>query len=480
MAGRPKISPTFAIVAGLTSLAAVLRFATLDVQSFSADESVTAGGVLVPDFFQMLKEVAGGEATPPFYYVLAWFWSKPFGLGEVGLRSLSALIGTALVPLAYVLGAKLASRRVGVVLCALVAVNPMLVWYSQEARAYSLLALTSAASVLLFAYVLESPTRRRLVLWAVVSALTLWTHYFGLLIVAAEAIWLLVTLRRQREVWLANGAVMVAGLMLVPLAIEQTSDDRTGWITEIPLADRLRDAGEQFLVGPYAAELSYVVPVSATLVGIGLVLLAWRGEGREHRGAAIAALLGLFVALVPLGLALVGADRVLDKNLLPALVPLMLVVAAGLGARRAGLLGAAAAIGLCAVSVLVVIRVAESPGLQRADYRGAAELVRAGPTTGVVARANGGASLRLYLDVNARWEYPPVNELVVIGWWDDAHISQSFTGFEPTERSIIGGLKVTRLRSKRPRRVKEGALRRLEPAGVSFLLYEAPSADTAG
>jgi mannosyltransferase len=461
-----------AIVVGITVVAALLRFATLDVQSFSADESVTAGTVLDPNFIQMLKEVAGGESTPPLYYVIAWFWSKLFGTGEVGLRTLSALIGTALVPVAYALGAKLVSRRVGVVLCALVAVNPMLVWFSQEARAYSLLALTSTASVLLFVYALESPTRRRLALWAAASALTLATHYFGLIIVAAEAIWLLAS-RRQRDVQLAVGAVTAAGLALAPLAIHQAGGDQTGWITEIPLGKRLSDMDE-FLVGATGDDLAYVLPISVALVGVGLLLLALRADGRERRGAGVAAALGLAVVIVPLALILVDADRVLGKNLLPALVPLGLVVAAGFGARRSGLLGTAAAVGLCAVSALVVIRVAESPELQRTDYRGAAKLIRAGPSAAIVARENAGATLKLYLGVEGYWDNPPVDELVVLGWWDDGLVSRTFAGFEPTEQRELGGLQFTRLHSSRPRRVQRAALTRLEPS-LSLVLYEDPS-----
>jgi len=468
-----------AIVAGLTVVAALLRFTTLDVQSFWYDESVTAGRVLDPNFIQMLKELAGRESTPPLYYVMAWFWSKLFGTGEVGLRALSAVIGTAVVPVAYALGARLASRRVGAVLCALVAVNPMLVWFSQEARAYSLLVLTSIASVFLFAYVLESPARRRLALWAVASALTLATHYFGLFLVAAEAIWLLARWRRRRDVQLAIGAVIAAGLVLLPVAVYQALDNRTGWIARIPLGDRLRDMADAFLVGPTGAELAFVVPIAATLVGVGLALLAWRAEGRERYGARVAAGLGLAVVLVPLALALVGTggDRVLDKNLLPALVPLMLVVAAGLGARRSGLLGPAAAVGLCAVSILVVIRVAASPELQRPDWRGAAKLIRAGPSAAVVAPQDGGNPLRLYLGTDHYWEGfdPPVNELVVVGRRERAHVARSFAGFEPTERRELGRLEVTRLRSRRSRRLRPSALARLEPGGVSLLLYKAPS-----
>jgi mannosyltransferase len=357
-----------AIIALLTALAALLRFATLDVQSFAHDEAVTAGRVLDPNFIQMLKEIAGGESTPPLYYVGAWFWSKLFGTGEVGLRALSALIGTALVPIAYALGAKLVSSRVGAVLAALVSVNPMLVWFSQEARAYSLLVLTSAASLLLFVYALESPTRERLALWGGASALTLATHYFGLFLVAAEAMWLFPRLRRPSDARLAGGVVIAAGLVLAPVAVYQAVQNRTGWIARIPLGERLRDTAEGFLVGPTGAKLAYLVPAAAALVGVGLALLAWRGEGRECAGARLSAGLGVAVVLMPLALAVAGPDRVLNKNLLPALVPLALVVATGLGARRAGMLGAAGTAGLCVISILVVVRVADTPRLQRPDW----------------------------------------------------------------------------------------------------------------
>ena len=86
--GRNALRADLVIVAGLTVLAAVLRFVTLDVQSFDHDESVTAGQVLDPNFVEMLKMVPERESAPHLYYVTAWFWSKLFGTGEVGLRAL--------------------------------------------------------------------------------------------------------------------------------------------------------------------------------------------------------------------------------------------------------------------------------------------------------------------------------------------------------------------------------------------------------
>src|SRR5947207_1635776 len=73
-----------------------------------------------------------------------------------------------------------------------VAVGPLLVWYSQEARAYALLVLTSALTIWLFAAALQEPERRTwLAWWAAAASLALLSHYFAAFLVVPEAAWLL-------------------------------------------------------------------------------------------------------------------------------------------------------------------------------------------------------------------------------------------------------------------------------------------------
>src|SRR5438067_4239503 len=88
---------------------AVLRFATLGVQSYWLDEAATVH-LVRKGFGPMISGVARGESTPPLYYALAWVWAKVFGTGEVGLRSLSALLGTATIVVAYALGRRVAGH----------------------------------------------------------------------------------------------------------------------------------------------------------------------------------------------------------------------------------------------------------------------------------------------------------------------------------------------------------------------------------
>ncbi len=162
-------TPTRQAVIGLTVLGALVRFGTLDLQSFEYDETFTVFLVRM-DLGGMLSTIPDTEATPPLYYVLAWLWSQAFGTGEVGLRSLSTLLGTALVPLAYAAGATLVSRRVGLVVAALVTVNPYLIWMAQEARSYSLMLVLSTLSFIFFLRAADGRDGARDVLWWAVAA----------------------------------------------------------------------------------------------------------------------------------------------------------------------------------------------------------------------------------------------------------------------------------------------------------------------
>ena len=181
-------SRAFWIVAGLTALAAALRFSTLGLQSYHHDEIVTASRILRDGFWHAMSAVGFSESAPPLYYVLAWLWTQLTGTGEFGLRSVSALAGVATVPVAYLIAVELRGRRAGIAAAALVAVNPMLLWYSQEARAYALFALLTAVSLLYFVRALDRGRRRDFTGWGIASALALATHYFAVFPVAAEAL----------------------------------------------------------------------------------------------------------------------------------------------------------------------------------------------------------------------------------------------------------------------------------------------------
>ena len=278
-------------------LGAALRFPTLDRQSFWLDELVTVS-LLDRGLGDVLREIPRTEATPFVYYVVAWAWRSIFGLGEVGLRSLSALAGTATIPVAYGAGAVLVSRRAGLVAAALVAINPFLVWYSQEARSYALLALLGAAiGARLRSRASRGPQRG----WPggrLVSALAIATHYFAVFLVAAEAVWLLVRLRPRRPVVArvarTGGRRSSAHL---PLVLAQRGNAEAVAGSSLVVADR-GDPEEPRRRLQLSRPRRSAARSRRCSSSSGVVLVARLAPG-ERRGALIAGSLALAAILTP-------------------------------------------------------------------------------------------------------------------------------------------------------------------------------------
>jgi uncharacterized membrane protein len=365
-------------VVTLTVLGAILRLYRLGHQGFWFDEANTALLVhLSPG--KMLGLIPQSESTPPLYYCVAWVWARIFGYGEVGLRSLSALAGVLVVPVAYGAATRLVSVRAGVIAAALVAFNPLLIWYSQEARSYELLVLFSALSLLAFASLLDHPTRRAAALWVIASALALATHYYTILIVVPEALWLLVVHRWRRPVQAALAIVALCGLALIPLAISQKGTGRTNWIAHASLARRVKHIVPQFVIGFGSPAYSVLEPVAVALAVFGLALMATRSERFERSGALLAgglALAGFIVGLLLVG---VGIDDLLTRNVLALWLPAAVAVAGGFAAQRARLAGGLAATAFCVVGIVAAVGVARERDLQRPDWRPVAQLLGTRP-----------------------------------------------------------------------------------------------------
>lgn len=405
-------SRAFWIVAGLTVLAAALRLTTLGLQAYHHDEIVTASRVLRGSFWHAMDAVGFSESAPPLYYAVAWVWTQLTGTSEVGLRSLSAAAGVATVPVAYLLGAELRGPRAGIVAAALVAVNPMLVWYSQEARSYSLLALLTAAAALHFVRALDSGRRRDFNRWGIASALALATHYFAVFSIVLEALWLL--RRRGRDAFAGLRIVAVAGLLLTPLAIHQMSLGHAQWIGKHTLGHRLWEAGVTFMVGETGdiiARPERLLPAIVPLLAVAgaMLLLALRGERRERRAGGRMLAIAAATVATPLVVALLlrGKDYVLARNLLPALVPLLVATAIATTLRGARRSGAVLASILLVYSLGFCVWASLSPALQRPDWEGVANrLGEPEAPRAVVTWTLGQASLRYYLSTGSFQSFP--------------------------------------------------------------------------
>lgn len=407
-------SRVFWLLLGVTALGAVLRFATLGAQSYHHDEIVTASRVLRVGFGHAMDAVGFSESAPPLYYALAWLWTQVAGTGEWGLRSLSAVAGVATIPVAFLVGRELRGERAGLLAAALVAVNPMLLWYSQEARAYSLLCLFCALSLLYCVRAMdrEGEEGRDFILWGVFSALALATHYFAVFPLIAEVV--LLWRRRGRAMLPGLTIVGLMALVLAPLAYHQMSYGHAEWIGKFSLGHRLGEVAISFMVGEIGDIIGRVESPAPALVPLALVvaafvLLAMRGSREERRAAGIPLAVSAAAILIPLLLALGpgGKDFVLSRNLLPALVPLLCAVAVALAVRRAPRAGGAIAALLLAYSLGFSVWATASPDLRKPDWRAVAERLGEPETPrATVTWVIGLAPLRYYLEDGATQSKP--------------------------------------------------------------------------
>jgi mannosyltransferase len=499
----------------ITVLAAVLRLGTLSQQSLWYDEAFTPVHVLRASLGATLHNVVHTENTPPLWYVLEWGVSRVLGTGAVALRLLSALAGIATVPVAWAIGCELEypsgsskagrpHRRAAIATAAFVATSPLFVWYSQEARAYGLFVLMSSLALLCFLRALHVPTNRRLAEFALTASLALLTHYFALFLLIPMALWLVwgtivvgrgnekgMTRARARDsqktgdgtngdvgpreraaipknpfrVLCAVAIPVLVGAALIPLILAQGGHG-TQWIGEWALASRLEAIPQYYLTGYTGSALGHGVEllVAVTILA-GIVYGLWCTlTPREERGALIALSVVASGVLLPIALALLGADYLAPRNLVAAMVPASALLAIVIVAQRTGRIGMALA-GLVALAFLALtIDVDLSPRLQRGDWSGVAKALKGGPSDRVITTVElGAAPLEYYLPplVNLAPDASvKVSEVDETGYAPlrKSAASPPAPGFRLSERRDIHGLVVYRFTSSAPVTISERVL----------------------
>jgi len=477
----------------ITVSAAAVRIATLGLQGLDHDEATTAFGVLQPTFGGTLAAVEHLERTPPIYYILAWLWTKPlgFGSGAVDLRLLSATFGSLTVPVVYLAARELATRRAGVVAAMLVALNPFLVWYSQEARAYSLLVLLIALGLYLFVRALRKPNGRNLGLWALVSILALCTHYFAAFVIVAEAIWLLTTTRPRRRTLAAVGAIAAAGGALVPLALTQQGSGETDWFSATPILSRAWQIPVHYMssVKPEisathgwitALQIS-AAAVAVVLACVGVAILVRLGRPMERRASVLVAVLAAASFLIPIVLAAAGLDFVDARNLIGSLVLLLVAAGIAFAAARAAVAGTVAAAVACALFIAMLVAANQTRQMQRPDWRVDAAVIGTSPLKRVVVVPQSAAPpLSYYLDArDTDGDGHPV-------WIREIELfSRAPTKDGPewpftlsSERTVRGRMWIARYEAARPVRVWLSADRitRMIGQGASAIVTRPPTA----
>jgi 4-amino-4-deoxy-L-arabinose transferase-like glycosyltransferase len=323
----------FVVCAGL-----VVRIVRAGSSGLWRDEGLFLFVVDSPTVASMLEFLRLHESHPPLFYLLMRFWRALVGRSLETAQMLPVLLGVMQVPVTYLVGTRMFSRRAGLLAVVLVAFSPALVYYSVLVRPYSLLPLLGLVSTYYLWSGLRGGGRRAWLGYVLATLMMAYTHNWTLVFWMAHGV-----LVCAWFCWFRGPGTIIRGWALAQLGI------LVGYVPWVPVfVDQARIGGHlpapvdslyrlKLSVGMLNAVLSPFHSQALTaLLGIALVAAVVWLEHRRSRSTpedraqwpAVVLLAALpFVAWV-IALVLSGRTNLLHERCLVITTPCFLLAVA--------------------------------------------------------------------------------------------------------------------------------------------------------
>jgi 4-amino-4-deoxy-L-arabinose transferase-like glycosyltransferase len=389
-AGRLRLSPLERCAwIGILALGAAVRLSQLASRPIWDDEAWTyhVSGQGLAHLHTMVVH----DAHPYLYYLLQAWIIQAAGASTVAMRLPSAIAGIVLIGVAGWIATRLWGVRTGLLAGALVALFPVLVYQSVEARSYSILTLLLTLGAWCHWRHLEEPSGRRGAAAAVLTLLAAHTHYFGGLLIPFALAAALVQRRPPHQVryWWPS---LVAVLGVLPLGLLYAAQRpylrlTAGVVesdavlpTHLLLIRGLLVQG----IGPYwdgpLKLAGYLVFGGIAVITVTVLAL----DPVRRKQARFAALFAVVIIGLEWAIQFLNMGRVRDSYLSTQSVPICLLLAAGLMSERLRKLRAGAACALLSVPLLGTMLLSFAHGRWNPDFRAAARRVGTVEADGVL------------------------------------------------------------------------------------------------
>lgn len=350
-------------VDGLALVAAVLialcvRFYGITTPPIWFDEAFSV--LLARHEPMQIWSITARDVHPPLYYVLLHYWMLVFGDGVLAVRSLSAVADVGTVLLGIKLMSLVATRRATWIAALLLALLPISVRYSQEARMYTLLGFwLMGATVVLVCWVKELESKLFPVLYILLMTAACYTHYFAALCVLVH--WFYWWAGRPGAfhtvlpgwTWiLVNSAIlgMVApwGLYSIGYLL---GNQGVEWVPAITWAEVFGLFWQFIMLNGKWVRSTCLYPLSLILVVPAIFISFWDRTAYRYN-----ALLGgcFLVPIIVLALVSIFVPVFVPRYLLFSAISLSLVVAVGLDFLRRSSVVALALVAVVVVEALGV------------------------------------------------------------------------------------------------------------------------------
>ena len=195
-----------------------LRLYRINYQSLWWDEVKTIERSAAP-FPELIGDLLAKRHHVPLYFVLMKGWLQMGQLAFIA-RSFSMFWGVISLALIYQLGRRAFDTRVGLMAALFLAINPFHIWYSQEARMYTLLVTGTIAAHLLLLCLLKKDTWFYWVGYLLVTLTAVYTHLFSLLILVVHYIFFALHYRHLKKLFLKwIGYTAITGALFAVWAV---------------------------------------------------------------------------------------------------------------------------------------------------------------------------------------------------------------------------------------------------------------------
>jgi mannosyltransferase len=258
-------------------LGGLMRFYNNTAVALWHDEAFSALYIRYP-FKEMMYRI-GLDVHPPLYYWILRSWAYVFGSGLLSLRSLSILFGILTIYAGYLFVRQaFKNEKLAIIAAFFLAINPFQIQYSLEARMYTLGTFLILLSSYFLIKALESNKLRDWFVFGLLTAASLYTHYYLVFSIAAQGLYVLYYLYKNKHfkdslTLKSLGSFVFAAILFIP------------WLPT-------------FLLQLQRVEKAYWIPApDRWSVPATIWKMAFGGQGNDHYTLAITALAGILVMI---------------------------------------------------------------------------------------------------------------------------------------------------------------------------------------
>ena len=378
-------------LAAILLAALALRVYGLGSESIWLDEatSIVQARMDIPHLVQSTAV----DIHPPLYYVILHFWLV-IGDGALQVRLLSVMVGVASVAVLYLLARRLFGRQVAIAASMLLAFSPLHVWYSQETRMYTMLALFALVTSYCMVRALLDGKRWAWIAYVLFSICSLYTHYYAFFVLLFQDCFVLYLAwrghiqRRMFRPWVvAQVVTALAFTPWLPVLLNQVRSGGGAWVERagVPGVQALVTTATTFTLGPDARWYPSALRRLAYAV-FGLLFVIGSVSALSRPRKTMGVVFSLMYLVLPLGAAwMISQVKPLYnlRYLLPFLPAYYILIGQGLetllgstlavGRAMRGWLWALAPAGLAVIGLVGIVGSATHE--QQPDWRGIASYV---------------------------------------------------------------------------------------------------------